>query len=126
MSRTVIIKGVVKIHSIDLAREAIEESGIKGIQIIDNQFQFSGYDYFDGNKKYDDISIIEGIYQKKQNDYFKYLEEEEKKRIEEEKRIHRENQKEKVLENAKKHGYELKKETTNDNKIKLVLQRRVY
>lgn len=133
MSRTVTIKGSVKIHFTDLAQEAIRESGIQGIRIVNNQFQFSGYDHYDGQGKTQEITSIEEIYQRKHNDYIAYLEEEEKRkaeeeriRIEEEKRVFREEQKEKIIENAKKQGYTLKKEVTADNKIKLVLQRRVY
>ena len=52
--------------------------------------------------------------------------EEEKRRIEEEKRKLREEKKEKIIQQAKKQGYQVKQEVTKDNKIQLVLQKRVY
>ena len=126
MSRIVKIVGKVKIENLELAEEAIRESGISGVTIKNGQFVFEGYDYYDGVGKESDIAKIEKIYQKKWNDHLKELEEQERRRIEEEKRKFREEQLAKVMENAKKHGYKLKKEVREDNTIKIVLERRVY
>ena len=126
MSRIVTIKGNVKIQNVDLAKEALKEAGVKNIQIKDNQFIFSGYDYYDGVNKDKDIQKVEEIYLKKFNEYLKKLEEKEKKRIEEEKRKIREEKYKIIIENAKKQGYKIKKEIRKDNTIKLILQKRVY
>jgi len=126
MSRIVTIKGKVKIQNLDLAKEAIKEAGVKNIQIQNNQFVFSGYDYYDGINKDKEIKKVEEIYLKKFNEYLKKLEEEEKKRIEEEKRKIREEKYKIIIENAKKQGYKVKKEIRENNTIKLVLQKRVY
>ena len=52
--------------------------------------------------------------------------EEERLRLEEEKRLLREEKRNRIIENAKKQGYRVKQEISADNKIKLVLQKRVY
>jgi len=126
MSRNVRIVGRVKIENIELANESIQESGISGIIIQNNQFVFDGYDYYDGQNKNSDISKIEEIYNQKFKVHLEKLAEAERKRIEEEKKVYQEEQLEKVMKNAEKHGYKLKKEVREDNTIKVVLQKRVY
>jgi len=126
MSRIIHIKGKVIIQNIELAHEALKEAGLKDVIIQNNQFVIQKYDYYDGVGKQEEIEKVEEIYLKKFNEYVKKLEEEERRRIEEEKRKVREEKKRLILENAIKQGYKLKKEITEDNKIKLVLQKRVY
>jgi membrane protein involved in colicin uptake len=126
MSRIIHIKGRVIIQNIELAYEALKEAGFKDVIIQNNRFVIQKYDYYDGIGKQEEIEKVEEIYLKKFNEYVKKLEEEEKRRIEEEKRKVREEKKRLILENAAKQGYKLKKEITEDNKIKLVLQKRVY
>jgi len=126
MSRVVKIVGKVQVENIELAEEAIRESGISGVTLNNGVFQFEGYDYEDGYGKDEEIRKIEQIYQKKWKAHLEELAELERKRIEEEKRLYREEQMNKVIENAKKHGYKLKKEVKEDNTIKLVLEKRVY
>jgi len=100
MSRIVTIKGSHEIKNIELAHEALKELNIKNVIIQNNQFVYKGYDdYYN-----DEIEKAQTLYKEKYKNYLK----------------------EKILENAEKQGYKLKKEITQDNKIKLVLQKRVY
>jgi len=143
MSRVVKIKGQLNIENIELAYQAIQSFNYQNIQIKNNQFLFDGYDYYDGMNKNKEITDIENKYKALLDGYYRKIAEEklnaelarleeikqieqEKLRIEEEKRIAREKKKALIIKNAKKQGYRVKKEITKDNKIKLVLQKRVY
>ena len=143
MSRIVKIRGVLKIENIEIAQQAISTFNYKGIQIKNNQFLFDGYDHYDGINKNKEITNIENKYKTLLDEYYQKIAEEklsaeltrleeikrieeEKMRIEEEKRMIREQKKALIIANAKKQGYRVKKEITKDNKIKLVLQKRVY
>jgi len=143
MSRVVKIKGQLNIENIELADQAIQSFNYKNIEIKNNQFLFDGYDHYDGINKNKEITNIENKYKALLNEYYLKLAkeklnaelarleeikriEQEKIRIEEEKRMAREKKKALIIENAKKQGYRVKKEITKDNKIKLVLQKRIY
>ncbi len=104
MSRVVKIIGTKTIKNIKLAQETLTELNKIHIRIENNTFVFEQYDYLDGEGKAVEIEEVENIYKQKYQNYLK----------------------EKILENSKKNGYKLKKEITKDNKIKLVLQKRVY
>jgi hypothetical protein len=104
MSRVVKIIGTNTIKNIELAQETLLELNKNHIKIENNTFVFEQYDYLDGEGKATEIEEVENVYKKKYQNYLK----------------------EKILENSIKNGYKLKKEITKDNKIKLVLQKRVY
>ena len=104
MSRVVKIIGTNTIKNIELAQETLLELNKNHIKIENNTFVFEQYDYLDGEGKATEIEEVENVYKKKYQNYLK----------------------EKILENSVKNGYKLKKEITKDNKIKLVLQKRVY
>jgi len=100
MSRMITIKGTQEIKNIELANEVIKELNLRYINIGNNQFVYNGYDDYYKNE----IKKAEELYKEKYKNYLK----------------------EKILENAKNQGYKLKKKITQGNKIKLVLQKRVY
>ncbi|WP_456480399.1 hypothetical protein [Nautilia sp.] len=100
MSRIVTIKGTQEIKNIELANEVIKELDLNNVSVQNNQFVYNWYDDYYKNE----IKKAEELYKEKYKNYLK----------------------EKILENAKNQGYKLKKEITQDNKIKLVLQKRVY
>jgi len=104
MSRVVKIIGTSSIKNIDLAKETLIELNKKDIKIVDNKFVFDQYDYYDGEGREAEIKEVEKVYKQKYQNYLK----------------------EKILENSKSSGYKLKKEIIKDNKIKLILERRVY
>ena len=104
MSRVVKIVGTNTIKNIELAQEALKELNKDYIKIENNIFVFEQYDFLDGQGKSEEIEKVEKLYKQKYQNYLK----------------------EKILENSLKNGYKLKKEITKDNKIKLVLQKRVY
>ena len=104
MSRVVKIIGTNTIKNIELAQETLTELNKSYIKIENNTFVFEQYDYLDGEGKAVEIEEVENVYKQKYQNYLK----------------------EKILENSVKNGYKLKKEITKDNKIKLVLQKRVY
>jgi len=125
MSRVINIKGKVIIQNMQLAKEAINECRFD-IDIINNQFVFNKYDYYDGENKASEINQVESLYTQKFNIYLEQAAEEERLKIEEEKRVMREEKADLLIANAKKQGYKLKKEIREDKTIKLVLQKRIY
>lgn len=157
MSRVIKIKGTLRIENVKLAQDAINSFNYKGIKIINNQFLFNEYDYYDGMNKHREINDIENKYKKLITEYYQKIEEvkrkleqekinaeldrleeirsieeelrlieEEKIKIEVEKKVIREAKRDLIIANAKKQGYRVKKELTQNNTIKLVLQKRVY
>jgi len=104
MSRVVKITGTSTIKNIQLAQETLNELNKNDIKIENNTFVFEQYDYLDGEGRAIEIEEVENVYRQKYQNYLK----------------------EKIIENSVKNGYKLKKEITSDNKIKLVLQKRVY
>ena len=104
MSRVVKIVGEDIIKNIELAQKTLSELNKNDIKIENNTFVFEQYDYLDGEGREREIKEVEKVYKKKYQNYLK----------------------EKILKNSIKNGYKLKKEVTQDNKIKLVLQKRVY
>jgi len=104
MSRVVKIVGTNTIKNIELAQETLAELNKRHIKIENNTFVFEQYDYLDGEGRAAEIEEVENLYKQKYQNYLK----------------------ERILENSKKNGYKLKKEITKDNKIKLVLQKRIY
>lgn len=104
MSRVVKIVGTNIIKNIELAEETLRELNKIDIKIENNTFVFEQYDYLDGEGRITEIKEVEKIYRQKYQNYLK----------------------EKILGNSIRNGYKLKKEVTKDNKIKLVLQKRVY
>jgi len=103
MSRTITIKGTQEIKNIELANEVLKELNLRNIIIQNNQFIYRGSEHYKNERK-KEIKKAEELYKEKYKNYLK----------------------DKILENAKNQGYKLKKEITQDNKIKLVLQKRVY
>jgi len=104
MSRVVKIVGTNTIKNIELAEETLKELNKRDIKIENNAFVFEQYDYLDGEGRIAEIKDVEKVYKQKYQNYLK----------------------DKILENSINNGYKLKKEVTKDNKIKLVLQKRVY
>jgi len=104
MSRVVKIVGTNTIKNIELAQETLKELNKSHIKIENNTFVFEQYDYLDGEGRKAEIKEIENLYKQKYQNHLK----------------------ERIIENSLKNGYKLKKEITSDNKIKLVLQKRVY
>lgn len=104
MSRVVKIVGTNTIKNIELAEETLKELNKRDIKIENNAFVFEQYDYLDGDGRLVEIEEVEKVYKQKYQNYLK----------------------DKILENSINNGYKLKKEVTKDNKIKLVLQKRVY
>lgn len=125
MSRIVNIRGTVIIQNLELAKESIRECGLE-IDIVNKQFVFQKYDFYDGLNKDKEIEKVEKLYLLKFNQYIRELEEEERLRIEKEKELLREEKYNQIILNAKKQGYKVKKEKREDNTIKIVLQKRVY
>lgn len=104
MSRVVKIIGTKTIKNIELAEETLEELNKNHIKIENNTFVFEQYDYLDGKGRELEIEEVEKVYKLKYQNYLK----------------------DKIIENSVNNGYKLKKEISKDNKIKLVLQKRVY
>jgi len=104
MSRVVKIVGIDIIKNIELAEETLVELNKNHIKIENDTFIFEQYDYLDGQGKAAEIKEVEKRYKQKYQNYLK----------------------EKIIENSLKNGYKLKKEITQDNTIKLVLQKRIY
>ena len=144
MSRVIKIKGKILIKNSEVANKTITELVMKNVSVINNSFVFEGYDYNDGLFKADELSKLETsylinlrIYEEELKEKMKILEEqrkfEELKRLEKE-RVQAEKERERVqseaLEkikvNAKKNGYKIKQQVTEDNKVKLILVKRVY
>lgn len=86
MSRIIKIRGQLRIENLELAQQAIKHFGNAGVSIIDNQFSFQGYDYYDGINKNREIENIERKYKQLLNEYYEKIEAE-KKRIAKEKRL---------------------------------------
>ena len=104
MSRVVIIKSSAKIENIALAEQALSELAVSGVYVQKGRFFFSDYQYDDGLEKAQEIKKLE-------QHYFRLLQDFKKKQ---------------VIKNAKKQGYVVKEEIMKDNKVKLVLQKRIY
>lgn len=154
MSRIVTIRGELIIENIEIAQKAIEICMMRNVKIINSRFVYSGEMRYETNDKTYGIDTLENRYklllkefylkiaeekrileeielQRRLEQEIKRLEElkriqEELKRIQEEKRIVREEKKKIVIENAKKQGYIVKQEVTEDNRIRIVLQKRIY
>ena len=104
MSRVVKIVGIDIIKNIELAEETLVELNKNHIKIENDTFIFEQYDYLDGQGKAAEIKEVEKRYKQKYQNYLKEI----------------------IIENSLKNGYKLKKEITQDNTIKLVLQKRIY
>ena len=144
MSRVVKIKGNTLVTNIEVAEKTIKEIGMKGVIVSNGTFLFEGYDYNDGRYKSEELKKIEELYVKNLQQFeeelavkLKELEEqrkfEELKRLEEDRlRVEKERIRvqnitlDKIKANAKKNGYKIKRELTEDNKVKLILVKRVY
>jgi hypothetical protein len=143
VSRVVRIRGKLKVENLQIAEEAIRCFNYSGIRIENDRFLFNEYDYYDGFNKRSEIADVEKKYKELLESYYEQFAIEkqtaELARLEEIKRIEEEHirrekerkalQEEKrniIIENAKKQGYRVKKEITKENKIKLVLQKRIY
>ncbi len=104
MSRVVKILGTNTIKNVELAEKTLDELNKNHIKIENNTFVFEQYDYLDGEGRAIEIEEVEKVYKQKYQNFLK----------------------EKIVENSIKNGYKLKKVISKDNKIKLVLQKRVY
>ncbi len=154
MSRIVKIRGQLLIKNVQLALQAISDCNLQNFKVENRFFLFQQYDYLDGKGISLEIERLENYYKQLLTTYYERIAVEkrkleeaikmkkldgdllrleqlkqievEKKQIDKEKKKIRESKRTKIIEQAKKKGYVVKTEVSENNQIKLVLQKRIY
>jgi len=150
MSSHITIRGKLNIINMELAKQAIQECNIKNVTIKNSTFVYIE-EYLENHSNANmqkDYLFVENRYKELLSDYYKKIEAEKQRildlKIEEErlneilrlekikeeenirKKIAREEKLKVIKENALKCGYTVKKTVNKNNKIQLVLCKRVY
>jgi len=126
MSREVHIHSRVTIQNMEIAQQVLQAFNSSHISIANNHFVIQGFDWSDGRDFNLELQKIELLYRNEYAAYCERLAEEERQRIEAEKEKLRQEKRQLALEIAKKQGYQIKKETTENNVIRITLEKRVY